>query len=51
MYWDPAPRRIWEYNASMKWIFVLRDPVTRAFSHWNMQRIKGRDPLPFFDLS
>ncbi len=49
MYWDPVPQRIWKYNPGMKWIFVLRDPATRAFSHWNMQRIKDRDPLPFFE--
>lgn len=49
MYWDPAPERIWRYNPAMKWIFVLRDPATRAYSHWNMQRIKGRDPLPFLE--
>ncbi len=49
MYWDPAPTRIWRYNPAMKWIFVLRNPVTRAFSHWNMQRNKGRDPLPFLE--
>lgn len=49
MYWDPAPERIWRYNPAMKWIFVLRNPITRAFSHWNMQRIKERDPLPFLE--
>jgi hypothetical protein len=27
----------------------LRNPVERAFAHWNMQRFKGREPLDFFD--
>lgn len=41
MYWYEAPRRIWQYNPQMKWIIVLRNPVERAFSHWNMVRNKG----------
>ena len=47
MYWEPAPARIRRYNPAMKWIIVLRDPIERAYSHWNMQRAKGRDPLAF----
>jgi len=31
----------------MRVIVVLRNPVTRAFSHWNMSRRTGREPLPF----
>lgn len=49
MYWDPVPHRIWRYNPAMKWIFVLRNPIDRAFSHWNMQRKNERDALPFID--
>jgi Sulfotransferase domain len=49
MYWYPAPRRIWEYNSAMKWILILRNPVERAFSHWNMERDRGREPLSFLD--
>jgi hypothetical protein len=49
MYWDAAPRRIWEYNPRMKLIAVLRNPITRAFSQWNMERDRGIDPLPFWD--
>jgi hypothetical protein len=47
MYWEPAPPRIWSYNSAMKWILVLREPVSRAFSHWNMKRARGAEPLPF----
>jgi len=48
MYWRDAPRRIWQYNPDMKLIFILRNPIFRAFSHWNMQRQKTRDLLPFW---
>jgi len=49
MYWNEAPRRIWEYNPAMKLIAVLRNPITRAFSQWNMQRDVGIEPLSFWD--
>jgi hypothetical protein len=48
LYWPSAPERMATYNPALKFIVVLRNPVTRAFSHWNMQRSVGRDPLPFF---
>jgi hypothetical protein len=47
MYCHEAPRRIWEYNPAMKIIMLLRNPIERAFSHWNMERDRGADPLPF----
>jgi len=37
MFWAPCMKRIWNYNKNMKLIAVLRNPITRAFSHWNMQ--------------
>lgn len=37
IYWEPSCRRIWEYNRNIKLIFILRNPITRAFSHWNME--------------
>ncbi|HEU6447549.1 MAG TPA: sulfotransferase domain-containing protein [Verrucomicrobiae bacterium] len=42
-----AARRLYEYNPEMKLIFSLRNPVSRAFSHWNMNRQKGTESLPF----
>jgi hypothetical protein len=33
----------------MKLIILLRNPIERAYSHWNMQRERGFDPLPFLD--
>ena len=36
MYWKPCMQRIWEYNPDIKIIVILRNPVERAFSQWNM---------------
>jgi hypothetical protein len=47
LYWPTAAERIARYNPAMRLIVVLRNPVTRAFSHWNMSRRTGREPLPF----
>jgi len=47
MYWETAPYRIWKYNPKMKWILVLRNPVERAFSAWNMETKRGKEKLPF----
>ena len=47
IYWDAAPPRIWQYNPAMKLILLLRNPITRAYSQWNMERERGSDPLPF----
>lgn len=41
--------RIWNYNPKIKLLIILRDPVDRAFAHWNMQRFKGREPLDFLE--
>ncbi len=47
LYWPTAAQRIARYNPAMRLIVVLRNPITRAFSHWNMSRRTGREPLPF----
>lgn len=49
MYWKGAIERIWAYNPSMKLIAVLRDPVERAYSHWNMEVEEGNDNWEFID--
>jgi sulfotransferase family protein len=49
LYWPSAPERMARYNPALKLIIVLRNPVARAFSHWNMGRHVGRDPLAFWD--
>jgi hypothetical protein len=47
MYWNAAPSRIWSYNPAMKWILVLRNPVERAFSAWNMETKRGAERVSF----
>jgi Sulfotransferase domain len=49
MYWNAAPQRIYDYNSAMKWIVVLRNPVERAFSAWNMETKRGAEMLSFRD--
>lgn len=48
-YWSEAPKRIWNYNQKMKFIIVLRNPIERAYSQWNMQRSKGNENLSFWE--
>ncbi len=40
LYWKPAAERISKYNPDIKVLVLLRNPVDRAFAHWNMQRFK-----------
>ncbi len=47
LWWPTAPARIRDYNPAMKWIVLLRDPVSRAYSHWNMARSRGAEKLDF----
>lgn len=49
MYWRDSPKRIFEYNREMKIIVILRNPVERAYSHWNMERSRHADNLSFRD--
>ncbi len=42
-----VPRRIYEYDCAMKIIFLLRDPVKRAFSHFSMQRSRNWETRSF----
>ena len=47
MYWNAASSRIWSYNPEMKWLLILRNPVERAYSAWNMEIRRGNEHLPF----
>jgi Sulfotransferase domain len=49
LYHEPAAERISHYHPEIKLLVLLRNPVERAFAHWNMQRVKGREPLDFFE--
>src|SRR5437764_11219451 len=50
-YWKPAMQRIHDYNPSIKLIILLRNPIDRAFSHWNMQLDRKLDSLNFWTPS
>jgi len=47
LYWPQAVERIARYNPTMLIIVVLRNPITRAYSHWNMVRQWRSEPLSF----
>ncbi len=47
LWWKPACQRIHRYNPDMKLIAILRDPVDRAFSHWNMEFNRGDEHRDF----
>lgn len=49
MYWQPAPARMARYNPALKIVIVLRNPITRAYSHWNKEWRRGRETLPFME--
>jgi hypothetical protein len=49
LYWRPAMERIWNYRKGMKLVILMRNPVDRAFSHWNMQRERSYETLDFLD--
>ena len=47
IYWNESPARIWQYNPNIRLIVALRNPISRAFSHWNMEKQRGADNLNF----
>ena len=49
MWWDPAPARIWRYNPSIRLVVCLRNPISRAYSHWSMEHARGKEPFNFDD--
>lgn len=49
MYWEPSVARICQYNPAIKLVLVLRNPITRAFSHWNMESRRGEETLGFLE--
>jgi hypothetical protein len=49
IYWEPVPGRIYTYNPHMKLIFILRNPVDRAYSHFMMEKQRKTEPLSFSD--
>jgi hypothetical protein len=46
-YWPSAMERVARYNPAMKIIFLYRDRVQRAWSHWTMEANRGWESQPF----
>ena len=47
LFWPPALARIRDYNPAMRLIFLFRDPIERAWSHWCMEYARSAEELPF----
>jgi hypothetical protein len=47
LYWPESLERIARYNPATKLIFLFRDPVARAWSHWKMEYARGWETEPF----
>jgi len=45
IYYPGTAKKIYDFNTKMKFIVVLRNPVKRAFSAWNMHRQMVTNPL------
>jgi hypothetical protein len=48
LYHPDSPEQIFFYDPQMKLIVLLRDPVARAFSAWNMLRNFAQNPDSYF---
>ena len=48
-YWKPAMERIRNYHPGIMLIILLRNPIDRAFSQWNMNRDREREKLGFLE--
>lgn len=47
IFWPPALARIAAYNPDAHLIFLFRDPIGRAWSHWCMEYARAADRMPF----
>lgn len=47
MYLDNSLERIKRYNPKIKLIAILRNPIDRAYSNWNMERHRGNEIRSF----
>ena len=47
VYWPPTLPRIYRYNPSMRLVLIYRCPIARAWSHWKMEYVAGRETEPF----
>lgn len=47
LFWPPALARIRAYHPGIRLVFLVRDPVERAFSQWCMEWARGAETLDF----
>ncbi|ARS25798.1 hypothetical protein KC8_00620 [Sphingomonas sp. KC8] len=47
MFWPASLERIASYNPNARLIFLFRDPLERAWSHWSMEWARKAETLPF----
>ncbi len=47
IFWPNSLERLAAYNPAARLILMLRDPVERAYSHWQMEYARGVETLPF----
>jgi hypothetical protein len=47
LFWPPALQRIVTYNSHARHIYIFRDPIERAWSHWRMETRRNAETLPF----
>ncbi len=48
LYSETAAKEVFRYNPAARIIVTLRNPVTRAYSHYNMARKYGKEKRTFF---
>jgi len=49
MYWEECVPRVYRYNADIKIVVLLRNPIERAYSHWQMEQTQGSETSDFVD--
>ena len=49
MFWENAMQRIYNYNPNIKLLIILRNPIDRAFSNWNMEKQRKREKRTFWE--
>jgi len=48
MFHPALVERVARYNPAMRWIVLLREPVSRAISQWHMERARGTESWPMW---
>lgn len=47
LYWPRALERVAAYNPQIRLVLLFRDPVARAYSHWQMEWARGAERMSF----